>query len=259
MDTNQVHIGHVVRFIKERAFGFIEAEDGEIYFFFRDKEDLKKKKQAGLIPYIHNYISGDRVSFKLRLSQRDEGKIEAYDVTFITNERKQKLIDNFNERGILDGYLKVFDSETIFVKDRETYVYTPIKISAWEEKFDDVYFNRENQLVRYKLNQIVRTDKLTARLNDAKYIDEYYQLLAHFDNQTSIPALITGRYKLGLLVTIFDGTLKVFIKVKDIDQQYNSRFKKGDMVDTYVSKISYVQRRVTLLLTESSKLLEPDK
>jgi ribosomal protein S1 len=251
MDTNQVHIGHVVRFIKERNFGFIEDEQGEIYFFFFDKGRLKQLKKAGEISYVHHFISGDRVSFQLRLVQQEEGKIEAYNVTFIANERKQNLIDNFSERGVLDGYLKIFDSETIFVKDRSTYVYTPIQISAWEENLDDVYFNRENQLVRYKLNQTVRTDKLTARLNDAKYIDEYYQLLAHFDNQTSIPALITGRYKLGLLVTIFDGTLKVFIKVKDIDQQYNSRFKKGDIVDTYVSKISYVQRRVTLMLRES--------
>lgn len=251
MDTNQIHIGHVVSFIKERDFGFIEDEEGEIYFFFRDRGKLKKLKQVGEIPYVHNFISGDRVSFQLRTSQRDEGKIEAYNVTFIANERKEKLIDIFKERGTLDGYLKIFDSETIFVKDRSTYVYTPIQISAWEENLDDVYFSRENQLVRYKLNQIVRTDKLTARLNDANYIDEYYQLLAHYDNQTTIQALITGRNKSGLHVTIFDGTMKVFIKLKDIDHLYNSRFKKGDLVDSYVSKISYVQRRVTLILRES--------
>ncbi len=251
MDTNQIHIGHVVRFIKERDFGFIEDEQGIIYFFFRDRGKLKKLKKAGEIPYVHNFISGDRVSFQLRTSQQEEGKIEAYNVTFIANERQEKLIDNFKEREILDGYLKIFDSETIFVKDRATYIYTPIQISAWEDSLEDVYNNRENQLVRYKLNQIVRTDKLTARLIDAKYIDEYYQLLAHYDNQTTIQALITGRNKLGLHVTIFEGSMKVFIKLKDADQHFISRFNKGDLVDTFVSKISYVQRRVTLILSES--------
>ena len=234
MDINQVHIGHVVRFIKDRGFGFIEAEDGEIYFFFRDKEDLKKKKQAGLIPYIHNYISGDRVSFNLRLSQRDEGKIEAYDVAFITNERRAILINNFQEYGFLEGYIKIFDPETIFVKDKSTYVYVPITISEWEENLEEVYQKRENTLVRYKLNQVNRTDKLTATLSDAKFVDEYYVLMSHFDNQTPIRATITGKSKHGYHATLFEGKIKGFIRLPLNQTDSCKDYNKLDIVEVRV-------------------------
>lgn len=225
MDTNQVHIGHVVRFLKDRGFGFIESDDGEIYFFFRNKDELKKKKKAGLIPYIHNFISGDRVSFNLRSSQRDEGKIEAFDVTFITNERRAILINNFQENGFLEGYIKIFDSETIFVKDKSTYVYVPIVISAWEENLDEVYQQRENTLVRFKLNQVVRPDKLTATLFDAKFVDEYYELKSHFDNQTPVQATITGKNKNGYYVALFNAKVKGFVRRpldrKDSNEEFN--------------------------------------
>jgi hypothetical protein len=249
MDTNQVHIGHVVRFIKERDFGFIENEDGEIYFFFRDKTNQKKLKQAGLIPYVHNFISGDRVSFKLRLSQRDEGKIEAYDVAFITNERRAILINNLQENGFLEGYIKIFDSETIFVKDKSTYVYVPIAISAWEENLEEVYQSRENALVRYKLNQVVRTDKLSATLSDAKFVDEYYELMSHYDNQTTIQASITGKSKHGYHATLFDGKVKGFLAIPLNQIDSINQYNKLDIVDVRIKhKIQYGHRVVSLIL-----------
>ena len=244
---NKEHIGHVVRFIRERDFGFIEAEDGEIYFFFRDKSSQKKLKQAGLIPYVHNFISGDRVSFKLRLSQRDEGKIEAYDVAFITNERRAILINNFKENGFLEGYIKIFDPETIFVKDKSTYVYVPIVISAWEENLNEVYHNKEITLVRYKLNQVVRTDKLTATLNDAKYIDEYYELLSHYDNQTPIYAIILGKNKHGYYVTLFNGKINGFIRTPLSQIDLSDQFNKLDIVEVRIKhKIQDGHRVVAL-------------
>ena len=251
MDTNQAHIGHVVRFIKEPDFGFIEAEDGEIYFFFRDKSSQKKLKQAGLIPYVHNFISGDRVSFKLRLTQRDEGKIKAYDIAFIKNERRAILINNFQENGFLDGYIKIFDPETIFVKDKSTYVYVPIVISAWEENLEEVYQSRENTLVRYKLNQVVRTDKLTATLTDAIYIDEYYEFMSHYDNQTPIRATITGWNKDGYHASLFNGKIVGFIKCNNTitsDSLGNlNRYRKGEMVEVLVNYKLRDQKRVSLI------------
>ena len=247
MDTNQVHIGHVVRFIKERDFGFIEDEDGGIYFFFRDKTNQKKLKQAGLIPYVHNFISGDRVSFKLRLSQRDEGKIEAYDVAFISNERRAILINNFQDKGYLEGYIKIFDPETIFVKDKSTYVYVPIAISAWEENLEVVYQSRENTQVRYKLNQFVRPDKLTATLNDAKFIDEYYELKSHIDNETPVNAVITGKSKFGYHATLFNGKIKGFIRVPLSQIDSTNHHNKLDIVEVRIKHRIQDAHRVVAL------------
>lgn len=213
MDSNQVYIGHVVRFIKERDFGFIEHEDGEIYFFFRDKEELKKKKQAGLISYLHCFSIGDRVSYKLRVSQRKEDEIEAYDVEFITNQNKELLISEFQNNSILEGYIKIMNGGKFFVRHQTTKLDLLISISVWEENLDEVYRNRENQLVSFKLTQVGRFDKLTALLTDAKFIPEYYELMSHYSNQTTLLALITRKNKYGFHASLYDGKINGFISV----------------------------------------------
>ncbi|MEY4273170.1 MAG: Cold-shock DNA-binding domain [Bacteroidota bacterium] len=239
MDTNQEHIGHVTRFFKERDFGFIKNEDGEEYFFFRDKEKLKQKKQAGLIPYIHCYSAGDRVSFKLRNSQREEGKIEAYDVVFMTNEKKELLVSEFENNSVLEGYIKVIHGDKLFVKHSITGIDLPISISVWEENLDQVYWGRVNQLVRFKLKQVGRFDKLTAILTDVQLIPEYYELTSHYSNQTHAQGKITGINKNGVHVALCQGKVNGFIffsKNPELDAQNDQlkQLQKGEFVDVWV-------------------------
>lgn len=238
MGTNQVHIGHVVRFIKERDFGFIEDENGARYFFFRNKEELKKKKQAGLIPYVHCFSVGDRVSFKLRVSLRKEDEIEAYDVEFITNENKELLISEFQNNSILEGYIKITDGEKFFVRHKTTQLDLPISISVWEENIDEVYRNRENQLVSFKLTQLGRFDKLTALITDAQFTPEYYELMSHYSNQTTLPALITRKNKYGFHASLYDGKINGFISVSlkstSVDLEKVNQIQVNDIMEVLI-------------------------
>ena len=235
MDSNQVHIGHVVRFFKERDYGFIEDENGASYFFFRNKDELKKKKQAGLIPFIHCFSVGDRVSYKLRVSQRKEDEIEAFEVEFITNENKELLVSEFLNNSVLEGYIKIMAGGNFFVRHKMTQLDIPISISVWEENIDKVYSVRENQLVSFKLNQVGRFDKLTAILTDAQLMPEYYELMSHFSNQTTLQALITKKNKFGFLASLCKGKISGFINISpkfaSVDIDKINQIHVGDIVD----------------------------
>ncbi len=253
MDSNQIHIGHVVRFFKERDYGFIEDDNGVSYFFFRNKDELKKKKQAGLIPFIHCFSVGDRVSYKLRVSQRKEDDIEAYDVEFITNENKQLLVSEFLNNSILEGYIKIMAGGNFFVRHEMTQLDIPISISVWEENIDEVYPDRENQLVRFILNQVGRFDKLTAKLKDAQLIPEYYELMSHFSNQTTLQALITKKNKFGFHTSLCKGKINGFInispKLVSVDLDKINQIHVGDIVDVLIKyPLSEKNRRVSLVL-----------
>jgi ribosomal protein S1 len=258
MEINQVHTGHIVRLSNEKTYGFIEEENGELYFFhaLTEKKQQKKLKQEGLLPSIQNYISGDQVSFKLRSSQKENYKLEAYDVKFLANKGRHELINEFQKNNILYGYIKIIDSNKLFVKHIATYIHLPILISDWEEKKDEVYINRENKLVGFRLNQTVKTDKLVAILTDAKFIDEYYILMSHFDNQTTLQAVITGKNKNGYYALLFEGKIEGFIKYifnsSTIKGDSFSQFKKGDLVTVRIKHRLQTQMKVSLAFANDS-------
>jgi hypothetical protein len=235
MDSNQVHIGYVVRFFKERDYGFIEDENGASYFFFRNNDELKKKKKAGLIPFIHCFSVGDRVSYKLRVSQRKEDEIEACEVEFITNENKELLVSEFLNNSILEGYIKIMAGGKFFVRHKTTQLDIPISISVWEENIDEVYRDRENQLVSFKLTQVGRFDKLTALLIDAQLMPEYYELMSHFSNQTTLPALITKKNKFGFHASLCTGKISGFINISpkftSVNIEKINQIQVGNIVD----------------------------
>lgn len=252
MEINQVHIGHIVRLNNENTYGFIETENGELYFFhaLAEKKRQKKLKQEGLLPTIQNYISGDQVSFKLRLSQKIDYKFEAYDVTFLVNEGRNLLINEFEKNNILHGYIKIIDSNKFYIKHITTYIHLPILISDWEDNIDEVYTNRENKLVSFRLNQTEKIDKLAAILSDTKFIDEYYVLMSHFDNNTNLQAVITGKNNNGYYALLFDGKIEGFInyifKSTIIKDDSFSHFKKGDFVTVRIKHRLQTQMHVSL-------------
>jgi cold shock CspA family protein len=88
-ESNKINTGYISRFDIQRQFGFIETENENSYFFFFDKTELIQLKRKGLIDKIHKFCSGDEVEFELGPSKKDANKIEAYNLKFIKNERRQ--------------------------------------------------------------------------------------------------------------------------------------------------------------------------
>lgn len=256
MDTNQEHVGYVTRYFKDRSFGFIENEVGEVYFFFRDTVELIQQKQAGLISFIHSFNVGDRVSFKLRQSVKQEGKLEAYDVVYITNKHKELLRAEFENNAVLEGKLKIVDEEKFIVNHTETGMDLPVSISVWEENLDEVYRARENTLVSFKIAKVGKNEKFSVALTDVQLIPEYYEIMSHYSNQTTLPGNVTGINKFGIHVAICRGKVNGFIyfsKKAELEEVNPTltQLQKGDVIDVFVRyPLRANNRQVALALHE---------
>ena len=92
-ESDKKYNGNITRIENSKRFGFIETKNDNSYFFFIDRKEQTQMKRQGLIDKRHTFCSGDEVEFQLRPSQRELGKYEAYNLKFIKNERRQKLIE----------------------------------------------------------------------------------------------------------------------------------------------------------------------
>lgn len=230
-DTKLTYFGHVSRYDTDRHFGFIETEDNTYFFFFDKKEQIQLKK-SGVIDRIHKFSSGDEVEFQLRPSIKDSSRLEAYNIKFIRNLRRQKLVEEAKEKDILLGYLKQVDNEKLFVKHKTTYVFVPLKISEWETDLEAVYFDRIDKLVEFRLTQTEKLDKLCAVLTDRKFSKEYQMITELMQSEQATEAKITGRNIHGLFATVFNGTLNGFVTLSKEptpgEQEIFQKLRKGD-------------------------------
>jgi len=246
------YTGHVTRFNNERYFGFVEDETENSYFFFFDKALHKQLQKKGLVDKIHKFCSGDEVQFKLRPSQKDPYKLEAYDVTFIRNERREKLIQQATAGYELMGYIKLIDNDTLFIKHISTRVFLPLEISHWVTDLDEIYTDRIDTLVSFKLNQTQKIDNLKAELTNIKFIEEYYQLQSAMINQTILEAIITGKNSKGSFCTILNKQINCFIpKLKDpyyMELLQSNNLTKGNTLNVKVIRINN-NKSIALQLT----------
>lgn len=253
-ENNKTYNGHITRYDSDRHFGFVETQDENSYFFFFDKTEQIQLKKQRLINKIHKFCSGDKVEFKLRPSRKSIDKLEAYDLKFIKNERREQLINEANQSDNLLGYIKLIDNEKLFVKHISTYVFIPLVISNWETSLDEVYYNRVEQLVTFRLTQTQKIDKLSAVLTDTKFIDEYYELQSAKDNETILTANITGKNSDGLFATLLNGQVEGFVPIsKNPDTLELLKFeklRKGNKADVKIKSI-FNNKKVSLTLIDN--------
>lgn len=255
MDENiKTYIGYVTRYYSDRKFGFVESNDGQSYFFKYDKAGIKQQKAQGIINDIHVFCSGDEVEFQIRQSNEKEGLIEAFNLVYIKNERRDSLIKESLEKGKLQGYIKLVDNDKLFIKHSSTYVYIPLEISDWETNLQETYYDRLEALVSFTLTQTNKISKLKARLTDVRYIDDYYELLSIKDNEISIPSIITGKNSVGLYVTILDGKYEGFVLLsqnhRPLEPQNLDKYKKGEVVDVFIKSIPCNNKNLRLTKAE---------
>ena len=248
-DLNIKYSGHISRYDKDKGFGFIESKDQESFFFTFDYAAQIKRKRNVEIPRIHKFSSGDEVEFKLKASLKDGKEFIAYDVKFIKNIRRQKLVDESTSRGILYGYLKKIDQK-YFVKHDNTYVLVKVYISDWEIDLEKVYSERIDKLVNFRMLHSHRLDKLSAILTDRKYCKQYTELLDLITLDNTTFAFITGKNTFGLFATLFNGSLQAFIPLsKQMPLEEIEKIQQigiGDYVDV---KIKFLNTNKTVTLS----------
>lgn len=228
---DKVYKGEVTAFYQTKKYGFIQSGD-EKYFFFMGNNELAERKKKGLPP--HDFSIGDQVEFKLEPGIK-EGEYQAYDIIFLTNPSRENLVKEYQEKGILTGYLKKIEDD-FFVKEINSYSIIPLNICAEELDFENVYTNRLNELVSFKLkNSKLRLDKLTAFLVDRKLSEKYLFLFHLVESKQEIEVKVTGKNTKGIFLTydnIFSGFL-MFKKSGITDYQC----KKGDVISVIVDYV----------------------
>lgn len=248
-NKEEVYVGFINQYYKGKHYGFVEKADGERYFFYiqTDKKILGNKKPQ-------RFAEGDDVSFQLKDSEKEPGRIEAYNLTFLGNERRERLVNRATAGEPLFGYLKQTE-DTFYVKDKDTKVYVPLMIMDWEINLDEVYTQRINQLVAYQIIKFKNIHKLLAVLSDAQYDEMYHVLKSVQQTQTILQATVTGNSGDGVFATILYGRVYGFIRKATLmdDEQLLilDGLQKKDKVKVRIGYVAKT-RMVSLLLAENA-------
>lgn len=218
--------GQVVRYLEDRNYGFIEGESGNTYFFKNDRKKQKELKREGKIDRVHKYSSGDEVTFVPAKSPDPALGAFASEVTFVKNTRRSALANESDVKGVLQGVLKKLEGDNWYVVHTPTNVYVPLAVSKWEIELEKTYEARVDQVVGFKLTQTHALDKLTAILSDRKFSPNFQMLRDHYDNQTTLKVIVTGKNKHGYFAKLLFGDFEGFIKLdkhasKEQADQYN--------------------------------------
>ncbi len=238
MNTVEFLRGHVTRYEKEKHFGFIETADKQSYFFHRDKAEVIRQKRAGIESGVHVFNPGDEVEFRVRPAEKENGRLEAFDIVFIRNEQQDKLMAEAEQGLPLTGYLKSI-KEKLFVKHISTYLLIPVDVSAWETDLDEVYNNRLDSMVTFRLASPGKSGKLTAILEGRKFSAVYDELRVLEDSGESVEGIITGKNEDGYFVSVL-GDVQGFVSAKDIpaeDKELFFKYSEGDRVMVSVRAI----------------------
>jgi len=247
---DDIYQGRISFLNNEKHFGFISIKNNGSYFFTTQTFEQSLLKKQGLIDRVRSFSVGDEVQFKVRPSENKRGKFVAYEIIFLGNDKRQKLIDQFLSGDKMLGYLKKFQDK-FFVKHLETYVFVQIIISGWETDLQNIYEGRIDKIVEFRLVDYKKIEKITGVLKDRKFIDEYHQIVDFFTKGTVVEALITGKNADGFFTTTFNGKAPGFIpyynKMSSIQKETFLSLKIHDIVQTKISHISNNQLKLVLL------------
>jgi len=240
MDSNIILYGFISRFYVELNYGFIEADDGNCYFFFHDKKQYKTSEEAKA---AHKFRAGDRVAFQAEYDEK--GRTKACNVKFIQNEKRDKLIKEAEESNTLKGYLKKIDDD-YFVKHINTYIFIPVKISEWETNLESIYQDRIDDLVLFELRNIKKPHSLYATLTDRLLKKEYALLEEQKFLKEPVYVRINGGNVGGYFCEFLDSQIKCYCKfIDEQDKAKNGNFPKGEIIAVFVKHISAERLMIT--------------
>jgi cold shock CspA family protein len=205
--------GRVVRYLEDKNYGFIESDKGDTFYFKNDRKRQKELKREGKIDKVHNFSSGDEVTFIPTKSPDPELGALASEVRFVGNTGITILAHESDQKGVLQGTLKKMEDDSWFVIHTTTGVYVPLSISNWEIDLEKTYESRVDQLVGFKLTQTHSLDKLSAILSDRKFSPNFQLLRDHYDDQTTLKVTITGKNQHGYFAKLSFGDFVGFIKL----------------------------------------------
>lgn len=161
-----------------------------------------KTKLPGAGGKTHHFRVGDEINFKLRLTDRGDRQT-AYDVEFLYNGGLDKLTQKARSENRFSGYLKQVEDD-LFVKEMETYLFFPLKLSPWENKPGEQSFNAP---VTFQLVNLDKPKQIAAALSYRVFKPEYREALKAFEAKEPIPAIITKVSPYAVYLDLYGGKI----------------------------------------------------
>lgn len=204
---------------KKKTINFKMDEKKQI----KTTEEKKKSKP-------HPFRIGDEVNFQVKLSDRGD-KMIAYNIKFLYNTELEKLINKAKIENRFSGYLKMVDDE-LFVKEWDSYIFFPLKLSKWEKPPAESAFN---EAISFKLLNLDKPNAIAAELFSHDFIPEYRKALEHFKNKTPIEAIVSKISPFAVYLDLFGNSIQAKM---ELSAENLKEIKTGDKVNVTINFLS---------------------
>ncbi len=188
----------------------------------------------------HKFRIGDEVNFQVKRADKGD-KMIAYEVKFLYNQELEKLINRAAVENRFSGYLKIVDDE-LFVKEWDSYIFFPLKLSHWENPPADSAFN---EAISFKLLNLDKPHAIVAELFSHDFIPEYRKALEFFNKKKPIETTVSKVSPYAVYLDLF-GNNKMQAKIQ-LPAEGLEKAKLGykiKIIITYLNSSRIVVERV---------------
>lgn len=189
-----------------------------------DEQDKDKKSSK------HQYRINDEINFQIKRSDRGDRMI-AYNIRFLYNTELEKLINKAALENRFSGYLKVVDNE-FFVKEWDSYIFFPLKLSKWENPPAGSAFN---EAISFKLLNLDKPNAIIAELFSHDFIPEYRKASEHFKNKIPVGAIVSRISPFAIYLDLFEKKLQAKL---DLPAEDLAEAKPGDKMNVLITHLS---------------------
>ena len=217
----------------EKQYAMIEYVDGNKKKIAKGKIDSLTQKgwlEKNKIKKTHQYSVGDVLQFNLETVPKT-GNLAAVNLQFKFNTALNNLQQKARTENKFLGYLKNVDDE-FFVKEIDSYLFFPVKLSPWQLLPDEKDFNEP---VTFSLLQPEKKESLLVTLTDNKYLPEFNEAVKLFKSKSVIDAEITRLSSHSVYVNIVGEVINGKIKNELLNIE---ELKVGDKIPVRISYLS---------------------
>lgn len=229
---SQTYQGTISFINHEKKYAMIEYEDGNKKKTVKtniDEKTQRLQKENREIKKTHHFMTGDVVSFRVRLSDRGDRMI-ADKTEFLYNNVLDVLINKSFIQNKFIGYLKAVDDK-YFVKEIDSYLFFPVPFSPWQIEPTEEELNEQ---VTFSLENTHKKDKIFASLFNNKYIPEFEKAVKIFKSKLPVEATVTKVSPVGIYVDVVGNKVSAKLPVTEEDADV----KVGDKINVRITHLA---------------------
>ena len=197
-----------------------------------DKTQLQLKKE-GVIKKAHTFHIGDLVNFTVQLSGRGD-KMIATNIQYLYNTALNVLLNKAKTENSFIGYLKMADDK-IFVKENDSYLFFPVVHSPWRIHPTE---QELNEAVTFSLENMEKKDKVTAKLFNNNYIQEFYAAVKLHKAKTAVDAEVYKITEHGIYLNVIGDKIQAKIPLSKNEAIIAKGIKAGEKIKVLISYLS---------------------